>query len=373
MNIVAAPDSFKGSLSSVQASAIIKNSILEVHPKSDVVLKPMADGGEGTMEAMLSAADGVRIPLVCTGPLGEEINTEYAIIGRSTAIIECAAIAGLVLVPEDKRNPDLTTSFGIGEAITDALNRGCNEILVGLGGSATNDGGIGMLQALGMKATDRSGERAGIFGGDLIHVHKIDFSNIDARLAEAEIKVACDVDNPLTGERGATAVYGPQKGAAGHQIVKYDNSLNHYGNLIETVVEQPLMDKPGAGAAGGLGFAMLAIGAALVSGAELVAKTIKVEEAIEQADLVITGEGQSDEQTLYGKAPGYIAALARKHDVPVVLLSGSLFGDLDVLREHFSGCFSITNKPMSLEECMKNAPELMAEQTKQIIHLIHML
>lgn len=269
MNIVVAPDSFKGSLSSIQASEIIKKSILEVQPKNDVVLKPMADGGEGTMEAMLSAADGVRIPLVCTGPLGEEINTEYAIIEHSTAIIECAAIAGLVLVPEDNRNPDLTTSFGIGEVIIDALNRGCNKIVVGLGGSATNDGGLGMLQALGMQATSFSGKTVGIFGKDLHDIHSIDFSKLDSRLANTNVKVACDVDNPLIGKRGATAVYGPQKGTTDRQIVKYDNSLNHYGNLIESKFEQPLMDKPGAGAAGGLGFAMLAIGALLVSGAEL--------------------------------------------------------------------------------------------------------
>ncbi|OZU88151.1 glycerate kinase [Virgibacillus indicus] len=370
MKIIVAPDSFKGSLTSTQASEVIKKSILKVQPSSDVVLKPMADGGEGTLETLLTATDGEQIPIACTGPLGEKIDTAYAIVEGNTAIIECASIAGLVQVPQNKRNPDVTTSFGIGEVIIDALNKGCTNFVIGLGGSATNDGGLGMLQALGMKALDYNGKPIGIYGKDLQQIKKANFNEIDSRLSEIKIKIACDVDNPLCGKRGASAVYGPQKGATAKQIEHYDQSLNNYGDLIETELNQSLKDIPGAGAAGGLGFAMLAIGANLVSGAELLAETIKAEESIQVADLVITGEGQSDEQTLFGKAPGFIASLAKKHHVPVVLISGSLSGDLDVLRERFSGCFSITNKPLSLEACMENAEELLYEQTKQIIHLI---
>ncbi|PAV30919.1 glycerate kinase [Virgibacillus profundi] len=370
MNIVVAPDSFKGSLTSIHASEIIKKAIKVVLPSSEVVLKPMADGGEGTLEALLRATKGERVPIVCTGPLGEKVNTSYAIVDGKKAIIECASIAGLIQVPEEKRNPDFTTSYGIGEVIIDALDKGCTDFVLGLGGSATNDGGLGMLQALGMKALDANGAEVGSYGKNLHHVKKISLSELDSRLAKVKIKVASDVDNPLCGERGATAVYGPQKGATDEQIKQYDQYLDDYSNLIEAEMKQSLKDIPGSGAAGGLGFAMLALGANLVSGAELLANTIKVEEAIQHAGLVITGEGQSDEQTLYGKAPGYIATLGKKHHVPVILLSGSLEGDLDILRERFSGCFSIVNKPLSLSECMENADKLLYEQTRQVIHLI---
>ncbi|MEC5423032.1 glycerate kinase [Virgibacillus sp. C22-A2] len=370
MNIVVAPDSFKGSLTSIQASQIMRNSIITILPESTVVLKPMADGGEGTLEALLTATKGEEISVSCTGPLGSRIITTYAIVGRKTAIIECASVAGLIQVPSDNRNPDLTSTYGIGELMVDAMNKGCTEFVIGLGGSATNDGGLGMLQALGMEAFDSKGEKVGPFGNDLHQVRKVDLSGIDHRLANVSIKVACDVDNPLCGEKGATKVYGPQKGATAEQLILYDKSLQRYGSLIEKEVNRSLVGISGSGAAGGLGFALLAIGANLVSGANLLADAMNVEQSIMKADLVITGEGQSDEQTLYGKAPGYIASLSKKHNVPVILISGSLSGDLNVLREKFSGCFSINTKPMSLKESMEKANVLLFEQTKQVIHLV---
>ncbi|RYG73759.1 glycerate kinase [Lentibacillus lipolyticus] len=369
MKIVVAPDSFKGSLTSIHAANMMKSAIETMDDTMSVYMKPMADGGEGTLEALLAATGGKRVPVTCTGPLGEKINTSYAIVDSDHAIIECASIAGLVQVPTDKRNPDMTTTFGIGEVILDALDRGCSSFTLGLGGSATNDGGLGMLKALGMKTWDRHGNEAGPFGKDVTHVSRVRLTDIDPRLAETTIKVACDVDNPLCGERGATRVYGPQKGATAEQMEQYDAALNAYGSILESVLDQPLKDTPGAGAAGGLGFALLAIGGNLVSGATLLGATMNMEASIKDADLVLTGEGQSDEQTLYGKAPGHIASLGNKHRTPVILISGSLDGDLDALREEFAGCLSIVNKPMSLETCMEKADKLLYEQTKQVIHL----
>ncbi|WP_153722637.1 glycerate kinase [Sporosarcina cascadiensis] len=370
MNIVIAPDSFKGSLDSIQASEIMKKAILDVNVKHTVTMNPMADGGEGTIDALMASTKGEMISLECTGPLGERINTNYAIVNSKTAIIEYANIAGLMQVPIDERNPDFTTSFGLGEVILAALDRGCTSFVIGLGGSATNDGGLGMFLALGMKAWNEDGVEVGPYGISLQNIRKVIFAGVDPRLAEVTIKVACDVDNPLCGKRGASEVYGPQKGASKEQVQKYDQSLYNFGNIIESTIDKKLKDVPGAGAAGGVGFALLAIGAHLVSGAELIADAINLEEAIQQADLVITGEGQSDEQTLYGKAPGYIASLADKHKVPAILISGSLAGNLEILRQRFSGCFSIVNKPLSLGECMDQAENLLYEQTKQVIHLV---
>jgi len=370
MKIVIAPDSFKGSLTAVEAAQYIADGINTVMPEAEVFQKPMADGGEGTMEALLTATDGKRVPLEATGPLGEKISAAYAISGRKTAIIECALISGLTQVPESKRNPDHTTSSGLGEAILDALDQGCTELIIGLGGSAVNDGGLGMLQALGMKATDDSDGLAGVYGKDMHRVQTVDFSGIDTRLQNVSIKVATDVDNPLCGETGATYVYGPQKGAAPQQLESYDKAMKKFAHLVEKETGKQIMNTPGAGAAGGLGFALLSLGATLISGARLVAQTSKVEEAIRSSDLVITGEGQSDEQTLYGKAPGYIASLAKKYGVPAILLSGSLGGNANALREHFSGCFSIVNKPLTLEASMKNAGGLLTGQTEQVMNLV---
>lgn len=370
MNIVVAPDSFKGSLSSIEATEIMKKAIKDIDESYQVTLKPMADGGEGTIQSLLTSTKGVSIPITCTGPLGEGIETSYAIVAANTAIIECASISGLVQVPTNKRNPDDTTTYGIGEVLIDALDKGCTSFVLGLGGSATNDGGLGMLLALGMKAWDENGEEVGTYGRDVNRVKSVSFSEVDSRLTKADIQVACDVDNPLSGEKGATRIYGPQKGATEQQLETYDNALSKYGDVIESDLGKRIQNVAGAGAAGGLGFALLAIGANLVSGAELLANAMNVEKAIKHADLVLTGEGQSDEQTLYGKAPGYIALIAKRHHVPVILISGSLGGDLDALREKFTGCFSIVNKPSSLEACMENAGELLYEQTKQIIHLL---
>lgn len=369
MNIVIAPDSFKGSLTSSQVTKIIEKAILDIHPHYSVIKKPMADGGEGTIESFLSATEGEMIPIQCSGPLGDKILTSYAIIHGNTAIIECANTAGLTQVPIEKRNPDLTTTYGIGEAIIDALDRGCRSFILGLGGSATNDGGLGMLLALGMEAFDKNNQKVGMFGKDLQAIEKVSFSKLDPRLKDVEIKVASDVNNPLCGDKGASAVFGPQKGLTKEQIKAYDRSLHKFGNLVENSLNISLQNAPGAGAAGGLGFSLLAIGADLVSGSELIAHAMNIEQEIQKANLVITGEGQSDEQTLYGKAPGYIASIAKKYSVPAILISGGL-KDVEKLSSSFAGCFSIINQPLTLQECIEQADSLLYQQAKQVIQLI---
>ena len=373
MNIIIAPDSFKGSLTSTNAATVMKDAVLSVFPNCHVELKPMADGGEGTLESLLTSLNGEKVTVRCMGPLGDYIQSSYGIVKGKTAIIEGANIAGLPQVPLEKRNPDLTTSYGIGEVLLDAVEKGCTSFIICLGGSATNDGGLGMLMALGLKAWDENGREVGPFGSDLLKVAKISFTELHQNLTSLEFKVACDVDNPLCGERGASMVFGPQKGATKEQTIRYDNALDKFGSLIEAEMNQELKEIPGAGAAGGLGFAFLALGASLISGAELVANTLNLEQAIKEADLVITGEGQSDEQTLYGKAPGFVADLSNKYHVPAVLISGSLSGNIDRLHKKFAGCFSIINKPITLEECMDRAEELLYEQTKQVIHFMKVI
>lgn len=369
MKIVLAPDSFKESLTSPEATHIMKQAIQSLKQDDYIIQKPMADGGEGTVDALISAANGKKIPIKCTGPLGQKIDTYYAMIDSNTAVIEIANIAGLSQVSVEHRNPDHTTTYGLGEAIKDALDRGCTNFIIGLGGSATNDAGLGMLTALGMEAFDHQGRKVGICGRDLLDVACINFDHVDPRLKKIRLKVACDVNNPLTGENGASAIFGPQKGASPRQISAYDKAMENFARLLDP--NQSFSKRDGAGAAGGLGFAFLLLNAELLSGAQLIGGAIQVEKAIQQADLVITGEGQSDDQTLNGKAPGFIADLARKHHVPVILISGSLKGNLDLLLEKFTACFSIIHQPLTIKECIEQAQPLLYQQTKQVMNLVH--
>ncbi|WLR49158.1 glycerate kinase [Halobacillus litoralis] len=370
MKVVFAPDSYKGSLSSIQVAEIMKKAWHSVIPDSENIMKPMADGGEGTLEVFSTSVPHEKVHFSCKGPLGEERESWYVKLEDGLAVIEGAEIAGLPLVPTEKRNPDHTTSYGIGQAIHHALDEGCTNLIVAIGGSSTNDGGLGMLQALGMKTYDENNQETGMYGKDLHAVKRVDFSKLDSRLKDVTIRVASDVDNPLTGNRGASHIYGPQKRATEQQVYAYDHALDHYGKLIEEVLGKNIMNTPGAGAAGGLGFAFLTIGALLESGAKLVGEAIKLHDAIRDADYVITGEGQSDEQTLYGKAPGYVAELAKDNHTPVILLSGSLGTNYGALNERFTSCYSIAPGPVSLENCLKNAEEYLFETTRQIARLI---
>lgn len=371
MNIVLAPDSFKGSLTAFQAAQTMKKAIKAMNNDYNVVMKPMADGGEGILETLLPSMNGEKVPITCTGALGESVDTFYGIAEGKTAIIEGANIAGLPQVPLHQRNPDDTTSFGIGEVIRDALDAGCTTFIIGIGGSATNDGGLGMLQALGMKAYDKTGEEIGPYGKDVLAFHRADMQAMDPRLKSTTLQIASDVDNPLCGERGATYVYGPQKGATEQQLAAYDEALYHYGRVLETTLQKHLQQIPGAGAAGGLGFAFLMLNAILTPGASVAAEAIQLEKAIKEADVVFTGEGQTDEQTIeYGKTADYVARKAQKHNVPTILISGSLQGDMDRVRERFTGCFSTVTSVLTLEECMENAEALLYEQTTNVQHFI---
>ncbi|MFQ3544556.1 glycerate kinase [Halobacillus rhizosphaerae] len=370
MKVLFAPDSYKGSLSSGQVAETMARAFQSADPQVEALLMPMADGGENTLEALSKAAPHTKVSITCTGPLGERRESEYIHLEADCTVIEIAAISGLPLVPEDQRNPDLTTTYGIGEAIRHALDQGHRDFIMAIGGSSTNDGGFGMLQALGMKAFNEQNEEVGMFGKDLFQISRIDFTTLDSRLQECTIQVASDVDNPLTGTRGASYVYGPQKGADPEQLAAYDQQLAVYGHLVEAACGKDLMHTPGAGAAGGLGFAFLAIGAELRSGAELVAEAIHLDAAIQEADIVVTGEGQSDEQTLYGKAPGYVAETASRYDKPVYLLSGSLDGNMAPLNRFFTGCFSIVPGPKSLAECLANAEDYLYQASHQLARVL---
>ncbi|ENH97873.1 glycerate kinase [Gracilibacillus halophilus YIM-C55.5] len=370
MEIVVAPDSFKGSLTSIEVAQTMKAAI-DRFGKDTTIIKPMADGGEGTIAAILASTEGEEINVTTSGPLGTPIQTSYAIIDKHIAVIETAKHAGLTQVIGSERNPDDTTSFGIGEAMLHALDNGCDSFIIGLGGSATNDGGLGMLQALGLEAWDKDSQPIGPFGKDLLQIHDMSVRHLDPRLSSVHIQIASDVDNPLTGTEGATMIYGPQKGASNEQISLYDQALDHFASLMEKHMGTNYQHATGAGAAGGLGFAFLSIGGSLQSGAKLIADVTNLEETIQQADLVITGEGQSDNQTLYGKAPGFIADLASHHHVPAILLSGGLGKHIDALQEKFIGCFSIVNRPLSLHECMEECSYLLEQQTKQLMTLIN--
>lgn len=370
MQIVVASDSFKGSLTANQVCRLIAKAAKETSSQFQVSVKPMADGGEGTLDVLIDALKATKISLRITGPLGKTIDAAYGITKERKAIIEVAAIAGLPLVSKEYRNPDIITTYGIGEVIHDALNRGCRQFIIGLGGSASNDGGLGMLMALGLKAWDKRGKNLAIFGKDLLALSSLELTNLDPRLKECQFNIASDVDNPLCGEQGATRVYGPQKGLINEQIPRYEAALNNYKYLLEKGLGKTCSHIPGAGAAGGLGFAFLCLNGEIRSGAQLIAEAIALEERVKSANLVITGEGKSDEQTLFGKCPSYVAKLAKKYQVPCILLSGSVVGEREALRELFTACFSITNEPLTLQECLDRAEQLLFTQAKELFSLV---
>lgn len=370
LRFVVAPDSYKGSLSSLQAGTIIAKAIREQFPQAEISVLPMADGGEGTMEALVSAASGKVVTLKAPGPLGEITDTAYGVIHQDTVILETALTAGLTMVPEEKRNPLHTTTLGLGEVMRAGLDEGYRKFIVGLGGSATNDGGMGMLRALGVKFKDRLGSELAGFGQDLAKVQSVDFSGLDPRIRECELIVASDVASPLCGPEGASLIFGPQKGASKEVAAQLDQDLAQYADVLERSLGKTLRHEKGAGAAGGLGFALLAIGARIVSGASLVEEFTALREEIAAADWVITGEGRSDGQSLYGKLPFHVATIAKEYNVPAILISGSLGEDAEKLYEHFAGCFSIVNKPSSLQECMDHAEDWLYACAGNVMRLL---
>ncbi|MFC6996794.1 glycerate kinase [Rufibacter roseus] len=371
MQIVIAPDSFKGSLSAKEVGLTIQEAFQLELPDANIKVIPMADGGEGTLETLLFATNGEKIATTATGPLGNSMSTCYGILGdKQTAIIETAAVAGITMVPHDRRNPLLTTTYGLGELILEAIERGLRNFIIGLGGSATNDGGLGMLQALGVTFQDASGASVQPIGASLGLITQIDFSTLDPRIKDCTIKVASDVQNPLCGPEGASYVYGPQKGANPEQVELLDQGMQNYANLVERAIKKPLQEIPGAGAAGGLGFAFLSIGASIEPGAKIIATATGLEQFIASADWVITGEGQSDYQTLYGKLPFFIAQLAKKYHKNTILISGSLGKNHERLLEFFASCHSSVPAPIALPEAMANAKQNLSSCSRNVARLL---
>ena len=355
MKVVIAIDSLKGSLSSMEAGMAIKDGILAAKPDAEVIVKPLADGGEGTTDALIEGMNGERIDLTVTGPMHTPVDAYYGYLkDTNTAVMEMASAAGITLVPDSEKNTLLATSYGVGEMINDAIQRGCRNFIIGIGGSVTNDGGIGMLKALGVRFLDENGEDAGEGGQALAKVARIDVSGMNPLLKECHIQVACDVNNPLCGENGSTYVYGPQKGVTEDMKKTLDETMAHFARVTSETLENDYMNTPGAGAAGGLGYAFLAYtGAALTPGIELILDAVGLEEELSGADVVVTGEGRLDFQTAMGKAPVGVARLAKKYNAKVIAFAGSVTKEATACnKEGIDAFFPILRGVCTLAEAM---------------------
>ncbi|RXJ17537.1 glycerate kinase [Lelliottia nimipressuralis] len=375
MKIVIAPDSYKESLSALEVATAIEQGFREIFPDAHYVKLPVADGGEGTVEAMVAATQGGIIKVRVTGPLGENAEGFYGLSGdEQSAFIEMAAASGLEMVAPSLRNPLKTTSWGTGELIRHALDAGVKHIIIGIGGSATNDGGAGMVQALGAKLLDAEDNPIGMGGGELEKLARIDISELDTRLANCRIEVACDVTNPLTGKEGASAVFGPQKGATPEMIARLDESLAHYAKIIARDLDIDVLNLEGGGAAGGMGAALYAFcGAELRQGIEIVTDALHLDNHVADADLVITGEGRIDSQTIHGKVPVGVAKVAKRYNKPVIGIAGSLTADVGVVHEHgIDAVFSVIYTVCTLEEALKNAEENVRMAARNIAAVLKM-
>ena len=374
MKIVIAIDSLKGSLSSMEAGHAIEQGIRNVLPETKVLVKPLADGGEGTTEALVEGLGGDMVQVQVHGPLETPVNAAYGVIRESnTAIMEMAAAAGIILVGKDKRPLDATT-YGVGEMIRDAITRGCREFSSGIGGSATNDGGIGMLTALGYEFLDAEGKPAGIGAGALYKVAKICDDKVMPELKDCHFRIACDVTNPLCGENGSTYIYGPQKGVTVELRDELDHAMGAYAQVVKAYNGTDYAKTPGAGAAGGLGFAFLSfLSGELLPGIELVLNAVEMDKAMEGADLVFTGEGRLDYQTAMGKAPVGIAKMAKKHGAKVIALAGAVIeGAQECNEQGIDAYFPILRQVVTLDEAMDpaTARKNMVETTEQVMRLV---
>ncbi|MCU1734535.1 MULTISPECIES: glycerate kinase [unclassified Pseudomonas] len=372
MKIVIAPDSFKDSLSAEGVAAAIAEGIAAVLPDSQLICCPMADGGEGTMDAIVAACHGEQRALNVRGPLGFEVSAHWGWLADSrTAIIEMAQASGLQLLTLEQRDACRTSTFGTGQLIGAALDAGAERIILAIGGSATNDAGSGMLRALGLRTFDAQGSELEEGGLALSQVARLDASGLDSRLAVVRLEVAADVDNPLCGSNGASAIFGPQKGANPEQVELLDHALGHFADHCAQLLGRDVRDFPGCGAAGGMGFAAKAfLDAQFRPGIEVVAELAGLEDAVQGADLVITGEGRFDAQTLRGKTPFGVARIARRHGVPVVVIAGTLGEGYQELYGHgIDAAFAVTNGPMTLQQACANAAPLLAARAGDIIRL----
>ena len=376
MKVVVAIDSLKGSLSSLEAGEAIKSGVLKAMPDAEVYVRPLADGGEGTVEALALGMGGELKTVEVTGPLGEKVNCLYGILEESkTAIVEMSGAAGITLVPDELKNPLHTTTYGVGEVIKDAIANGCRHFIVGIGGSATNDGGIGMLQALGYGILDKDGNQVPFGAKGIKEVVTITDDQVIPELKDCSFRIACDVTNPLCGERGCSAVYGPQKGATPEMIKDMDAWLSDYAKIVSAKYKSADAEYPGTGAAGGMGFAFLAYtNAVLESGIKIILEETKLEDYVEDADIVITGEGRLDGQTAFGKAPIGVAKIAKKFDKTVLAFAGAVTKDAVVCNEHgIDAFFPILRRIQTLQEAM--TPEIardnMVTTVEQVFRLIN--
>lgn len=374
MKIVVAIDSFKGSLSSIELGNIIEENIKKVYEKAEIIKLPIADGGEGTVDTLVKGSNGKFVEVEVNNPLMKKIKTKYGILNNKTAIIEMASASGLPLINEKDRNPMKTTTYGTGELIKDAIKKGCRDFIIGIGGSATNDAGLGMLQALGYKFYDSKKQELA-YGGEILEkVINFDDSQAIKELKECKFLIACDVDNPFYGIRGAAHVFSRQKGADEQMVLNLDRGLESLALFIKNKLNIDISEISGAGAAGGLGGGFMAfLNAKLESGVDIILKEVKLEEHIKDADFVITGEGRIDFQSVMGKAPTGVSKLCKKHNIPVIALAGSVADDADKTHDYGIGAiFSIMNYPISLEGAMdtSTSKKLLGKNVEEIFRLI---
>ena len=369
MKIVIAPDSFKESLSALDVASEIEAGFREIFPTADYLKIPVADGGEGTVDAMIAATSGQRIEVAVTDPLGKPVQAFYGLLGDGkTAVIEMAAASGLALIPPAQRNPLLTSTFGTGQLIRAALAAGARHFIIGLGGSATNDGGAGMLQALGGELLDRNGKSIPPGGGGLSHLTQIRCDTLDPRLKDCVFEIACDVSNPLLGPQGASAIFGPQKGATPEMVGQLEANLAHFAQLISRDFGLNLADQPGTGAAGGMSLCLIAfLNGTLRPGVEIVTDAIHLAAAIKGADLVITGEGRIDSQSIRGKTPVGVARLAQAQGIPVIAIGGCLAADTAAIYQHgIDAAFAAVNRPCTLETALNETRENLRAAARNI-------
>ncbi|GCE28019.1 glycerate kinase [Dictyobacter alpinus] len=375
MHILIAPQSLKGSLSAAETGAAIAQGVRNVFPTATITSIPIADGGEGTVQALIDATHGELRSQIVTGPAGEAVEAQYGLLGDGQgAVIEMAASSGLPLLRPAQRNPLTTTTYGVGELIKAALDQGRRHFILGIGGSATNDGGAGMAQALGADLLDQQGQSLPFGGAALAQLDRISIEKMDSRLQACHFEIACDVNNPLCGPSGASAIYGPQKGATPEMVAELDAALAHYASIIQRDLQRSVANIPGAGAAGGLGAGTLAfLNAELRPGARIILEALQLDEYMKNADLVITAEGRLDEQTAYGKSVGAIAALAKKHGLPVLALAGGLGKDYKGIYDlGIDGLMVLPSEPMSLVYAIEHAAPLMSEATERALQLFRM-
>jgi len=373
MKIVIAPQSFKGSLNAQEVAQAIARGVKRVLADDETIMVPIADGGEGTVEALVCSTHGQIMTTEATGPLGEKVEARWGILGdRVSAVVEMAAASGITLVPPEKLNPLIATTFGTGELIRAALDAGCRKIIVGIGGSATNDGGAGMAQALGARLLDEKGGELPWGGAALARLNRIDIFGLDRRLADCQVITACDVTNPLCGEEGASRVYGPQKGATEEMCQQLDEALANYAEVIKRDLAIDVINMPGAGAAGGLGAGLVAfLGAKLMSGIEIISEAVGLTNYLKEASLVITGEGRIDAQTLFGKTVAGVAAKAKELHIPVVVIAGEVVGNYEEFCQHgIDAALSIAPGPISLKKSMANVERLVADAAERALRLI---